>query len=225
MGLEYILMNNSTNFLQTTNWFSIATKGGWLMIVLLLISFFAIEIIIEKLVKLKKVRKGEDEIVQEILENLKKKNIDKAINICDENSHLALAAILAKAIDKVDIGLSGKQEILDLSLKKEVHQMEKKLGALATFSAIAPLIGFLGTVTGMVKVFMKLGEMGGGVDITLLANGIWEALVTTIGGLTVGIICIMFYNMLVGKVETITQEIEDKANDFFLTIRRMNNGS
>jgi len=225
MGLENILINTTTNFLQTSNWFSIATKGGWLMIVLLLVSFFAIEIIIEKLVKFKKIRKGEDEIVKEIMEDLQKNNIDKAINICEENSHLALASILAKAIDKVDIGLSGKQDVLDLSLKKEIHQMEKKLGTLATFSAIAPLIGFLGTVTGMVKVFMKLGEMGGGVDITLLANGIWEALITTIGGLSVGIICIMFYNLLVGKVETISQEIEDKANDFFLSIRRMNNGS
>ena len=195
------------------------------MSVLLIISFLAIEIIIEKLIKLKKMRKGEDDVAEDVLENLKGKNIDKAINICEENSHLALGAILAKAIDKVDIGLSGKQEIVDLSLKKEIHRMEKKLGALATFSAIAPLIGFLGTVTGMVKVFMKLGEMGGGVDITLLANGIWEALITTIGGLTVGIICIMFYNYLVGKVETMSQEIEDKANDFFLTIRRIKDGS
>jgi biopolymer transport protein ExbB len=225
MGLEYILLNASTNGLETTNWFSIATKGGWLMIALLLISFLAIEIIIEKIIKLRKIRKGEDEIVEEVLENLKSNNVDKAINICEENSQSALAAILAKAIDKIDIGLSGKKEVIDLSLKKEIHQMEKKLGTLATFSAIAPLIGFLGTVTGMVKVFMKLGEMGGGVDITLLSNGIWEALITTVGGLSVGIICIMFYNYLVGKVETITQEIEDKANDFFLTIRRINHGS
>jgi len=225
MGLENIIMNSVMNLPQSANWFSIATKGGWLMIVLLLISFIAIEIIIEKLIKLKRIRKGEDAVIQEIQDNLKQSNIDKAIHLCEENSHLALANILAKAIDKVDIGLSGRQEVLDLALKKEVHNMEKKLGSLATFSAVAPLIGFLGTVTGMVKVFMKLGEMGGGVDITLLANGIWEALITTIGGLTVGIICILFYNSLVGKVETITQEIEDKSNDFFMTLRRMDNGS
>jgi biopolymer transport protein ExbB len=221
MGLENILLNISTNALETANWFSIARKGGWLMIALLLISFLAIEIIIEKLIKLKKIRNGEDKVIDEVLENLKNDNVDKAINICEENSHLALGAIFAKAIDKVDIGLSGKQEVIDLSLKKEIHRMEKKLGTLATFSAIAPLIGFLGTVTGMVKVFMKLGEMGGGVDITLLANGIWEALITTIGGLSVGIICILFYNYLVSKIETMSQEIEDKSNDFFLTIRRM----
>lgn len=225
MGFENFLLNISASALEADNWFSIARKGGWLMIVLLIISFLAIEIIIEKLIKLKKLRKNEDNFLAEVLENVKSNNPDKAINICEENSSLAMGAILAKAIDKVDIGLSGKQEIIDLSLKKEIHRMEKKLGTLATFSAIAPLIGFLGTVTGMVKVFMKLGEMGGGVDITLLATGIWEALITTIGGLSVGIICILFYNYLVGKVETMSQEIEDKANDFFLSIRRLKNGS
>ncbi len=225
MGFENFILNISATALETENWFSIARKGGWLMAVLLVISFLAIEIIIEKLIKLKKLRKGEDDLLEEVIDNLKSENLDKAINICEERSYLSLGAILAKTIDKVDIGLSGKQEVVDLSLKKEIHRMEKKLGTLATFSAIAPLIGFLGTVTGMVKVFMKLGEMGGGVDITLLANGIWEALITTIGGLSVGIICILFYNYLVGRVETMSQEIEDKANDFFLLIRRKKDGS
>ncbi|MCD4796221.1 MAG: MotA/TolQ/ExbB proton channel family protein, partial [Candidatus Cloacimonetes bacterium] len=107
----------------------------------------------------------------------------------------------------------------ELALSKEVYRLEKNLGVLATFAAVAPLIGFLGTVTGMVKVFMRIGETGGGVDISLLANGIWEALVTTIGGLTVGIISILFYNYLVGKVEDIAQELEEKTNEFIFNIR------
>jgi biopolymer transport protein ExbB len=104
-------------------------------------------------------------------------------------------------------------------VNKEIHRLEKNLGTLATFAAVAPLIGFLGTVTGMVKVFMRLGETGGGVDISLLANGIWEALITTIGGLTVGIITILFYNYLVGKVEDLAHELEENTNEFIYNIR------
>ena len=73
----------------------------------------------------------------------------------------------------------------------------------------------------MVKVFMRLGETGGGVDISLLANGIWEALITTIGGLTVGIITILFYNYLVGKVEDLAHELEENTNEFIYNIRGM----
>ena len=83
------------------------------------------------------------------------------------------------------------------------------------------MIGFLGTVTGMVKVFMKIGETSGGVDITILANGIWEALITTIGGLTVGIICVLFYNFLIGRTETIAQELEEGVSRLLIYIRRM----
>ncbi len=75
----------------------------------------------------------------------------------------------------------------------------------------------------MVKVFMKLGETGGGVDISLLAGGIWEALITTIGGLTVGIIAIIFYNYLVGKVEDIAHELEENTNEFIYNIRGVKN--
>jgi len=95
------------------------------------------------------------------------------------------------------------------------------MGWLSTFAAIAPLIGFLGTVIGMVKVFMNIqGNSQSGVDISMLAGGIWEALLTTIGGLIVGIVVIIFYNDLVQYLENIVKDMQDSAVEY--TIKYQN---
>ena len=208
-----------------TNLFSIASKGGFLMIILLIISIAALSIIIEKLIKLKKSQKNEEEFLQEVYGFLGEKKLEIAIRVCEDRKNSPIANIIVKAISVLDRGMDETKEVIESAVNKEIHHLEKNLGTLATFAAVAPLIGFLGTVTGMVKVFMKLGETGGGVDISLLAGGIWEALITTIGGLTVGIITILFYNYLVGKVEDLAHELEEDTNEFIYNIRGMKDDS
>lgn len=203
------------------NIFSIAAKGGFLMVLLLIISIFAIAIIIERLVKIRRSQKKEEEFLIDIYEHVKGDHPELAIRKCEEMQNVPIANVINRALSNINESFTEIREIIDAAVSKEIHQYEKNLGALATFAAIAPLIGFLGTVTGMVKVFMKLGAAGGGVDISLLANGIWEALITTIGGLSVGIISILFYNFLVGKVENLAQELEEDTNEFIFSIRRL----
>jgi len=219
--MDSVLVNTAQTVTNETSLLAIAAKGGFLMIILAVISILAISIIIERLLKYKRLNNNEEEFMQQVYGLVSENNLDKAIHTCEQQNNSPIARIIARAIGTAHKDYLVVKEIAESALKKEVHILERKLGTLATFAAIAPLIGFLGTVTGMVKVFMKLGESGGGVDISLLANGIWEALVTTIGGLTVGIITIMFYNHLVGKVEEIAQDLEDNANEFILTYRRV----
>ena len=201
------------------NMLSIATKGGILMALLLVISIIAIAIIIERLIKLKKARINEVEFLNDISVFLKEKNFERAMQACEENPDNPIANVIIKLLENSRRGVANTSEIIDLAISKEIHNLEKHLGTISTFAAIAPLIGFLGTVTGMVKVFMRIGETGGGVDISLLANGIWEALITTIGGLSVGIITILFYNYLVGKVEDIAHKLEEDVSEFLIDVR------
>jgi len=208
-----------------TSLFSIASKGGFLMIVLFIISIAALSIIIERLIKLKKSQKNEEEFLQEVYGLLGENKLEMAIRVCEDRHNSPIANIIVKAISVIERGLDETKEVIESAVNKEIHYLEKNLGTLATFAAVAPLIGFLGTVTGMVKVFMRLGETGGGVDISLLANGIWEALITTIGGLAVGIITILFYNYLVGKVEDLAHELEENSNEFIFNIRGLKNGN
>ncbi len=221
-------MHNLTNLAlgvmeipQETNLLAIATKGGFLMIFLLLISLIAIYIIIERLVHFKKVSNMNDDFMPEVEVMISKDQLDRAIQVCKEEKKNPLARVVAKLLDYHDNGALSLKDVLESAIQKELGWLEKKLGTLSTFAAIAPLIGFLGTVTGMVKVFMKLGETGGAVDITLLANGIWEALITTIAGLAVGIVCILFHNYLIGKVEHLVTELEDRANSFLINYKKV----
>lgn len=221
MNFAAVTVADSLGFQAETNLFSIAAKGGFLMIVLLIISIMAITIIIERLMKLKKSKRNEEDFLMEIYGYLSENQIDKAIQVCEQRESSPISKILSKVIENSGKNISETKEMIEIAIKKEIYHFEKNLGTLASFAAIAPLIGFLGTVTGMVKVFMKIAETGGGVDITLLASGIWEALITTVGGLTVGIISILFYNYIVGKVEELANELEENAHDFLLTYRRI----
>ena len=209
------------NLQAHTSLFSIASKGGFLMIILLLISIFAIAIIIERWLVLKKAKLKERDFLSEVYDYISQNFMEKAIQICEQKNNI-ISNIILKSLDNSERNIEETKEIVETAVRKEIHLLERNLGTLATFAAIAPLIGFLGTVTGMVKVFMKLGETGGGVDISLLAGGIWEALITTIGGLTVGIITILFYNFLTGKIEELAYELEEDANEFLQVFRRIN---
>lgn len=207
------------------NLITIAAKGGWLMLVLLVISIISIAIIIDRFMKLKKAKLPGDQFFDEIKTSMENRQFDKAINKCEEYRDNPMASVLAKGIDAYTVSVDEAEKVIYAASKSEMHKLEKNLGGLASIAAIAPLIGFLGTVTGMVKVFMNIEATGGGVDISLLAQGIWEALLTTVGGLSVGIISILFYNYLVGSIETLARGIEDNANQFLLDFRRQSNGT
>lgn len=213
------LFATATEGTAQMNLLSIAAKGGVLMVLLLLISIIAIAIIIERIIKLKRTQIDENEFLNEISVFLAEKNFERAAQTCEENPNSPIANVISKLLENSKRGVTNTIEIIDLAISKEIHDLEKNLGTISTFAAIAPLIGFLGTVTGMVKVFMKIGETGGGVDISLLASGIWEALITTIGGLIVGIITILFYNYLVGKVEDIAHKLEEDVSEFLIDAR------
>ena len=204
---------------------SMAMKGGWLMLVLLIISIISIAIIIERMLKIKRATSSDNQLFKEVSELLKANQTTEALNLCNNAPNNPLNVILAKGVEAFSVSIDEVEKVIASTAKNELHKLEKNLGTLASFSAIGPLIGFLGTVTGMVKVFMKIEQMGGGVDISFLAQGIWEAMLTTVGGLIVGIITILFYNYLVGKLEAYANELEENANQFMLDIRRENNGT
>ncbi len=202
----------------TMNVFSIAAKGGPLMIVLLLISFIAIVIIIERWLRFSAAKKGLGTLSGEILDLVKADQIERAIVVADSNPESPIASVLSRGLKSLELGIETTKQTMHTAADVEIHMLEKNLGTLSTFAAVAPLIGFLGTVTGMVNVFMKIQTTGGGVDISLLAGGIWEALITTIGGLTVGILAIMLHNFFIGKIESINSLMEDTINEFIILI-------
>ncbi|MDD3283043.1 MAG: MotA/TolQ/ExbB proton channel family protein [Candidatus Cloacimonetes bacterium] len=198
---------------------SLLLRGGILMYLLVLISIAVIAIVLEKYRQIVKVRKGNKTL------------LDALCNLNDSDElKSALAAEVQSSplkvmLDKLFNAQTDEDALINQSMEAaaqaELHKMEKGLGWLSTFAAIAPLIGFLGTVIGMVRVFMTIQtHSSGGVDICLLAGGIWEALLTTVGGLIVGIVAIIFYNDIVQNLEDIVKTMQESAVEYTIRIRK-----
>jgi biopolymer transport protein ExbB len=200
--------------------FNLIVRGGFLMYILLVISVIVIGIVIEKYRQLKRVRNANRKLQSSLHQQEKLDNMRSVLKIYGQTSPLGimLDKLFNSSVDNLDLINQSMESTANLQL----HELERGMGWLSTFAAIAPLIGFLGTVIGMVRVFMNIqGQSQSGVDISMLAGGIWVALLTTIGGLVVGIVTIIFYNDLVQSLENIVKDMQDIAVEYTIKFETM----
>ncbi len=188
----------------------ILMKGGIIVWLILILSVIGLALVFERLLVLKKARTNTRIFMLEIKNIVLKGNFDEALRRAKESTG-PIAAIVYAGLKS----FGGSREEIRNSIMDaanvEIYRLEKNLDALATIASTAPLLGFLGTVTGMIKAFMKIQALGGAVDASVLAGGIWEALITTAVGLTVGIIFYYLYNYMVGKVREIVFEMQNSS--------------
>lgn len=191
---------------------SVLMKGGWLMWPIALASIIAVAIIIERMIVLKKAKQNVPMFLVKIRGLLQRKDIAGAYDYCLQEKTPA-ANIIRKGLKKVHLGHERVKEVIESAGSQEVSKLEKGLSVLATISGVAPLLGFLGTVTGMISAFMKIQDLQGAANPSDLAGGIWEALLTTAFGLAVGIVAFTAYNYLVAAVSKLVQDMEVISND------------
>lgn len=190
--------------------FDIAARGGWIMLLIVLCSVGAIAISLERYITLRRIRINARSFILQIQNLLMRKKIDEAIRTCKQTPG-PIAALSKVTLEKYDRPYEEIKEALESAGKTEIFNLEKYLGALGTIAAVAPMIGFLGTVTGMIRAFMKIESLGGNVGPGVLAGGIWEALVTTAAGLMVGIVALIFYNYIQSKIANFIHEMEESS--------------
>ncbi len=200
------------------NILEILAKGGWVMILIALSSIAILAIFIERFFTLRSVKINARSFILHVKNLLLKRQLDEAIKAAKLTPG-PVAAITKSALEKYKRPKEEIKEAIETAGRGQIYQLEKYLGALATLAAITPMLGFLGTVTGMIKAFMKIEALGGNVGPGVLAGGIWEALVTTAAGLLVGIVAIIFYNYLQGQVEHLVFEMEDSSNELLEMVR------
>lgn len=191
---------------------SIVLKGGWVMLFIFIASIVAVAIIIDRLLVIKKSKSNIPQFLVKIRGLLKKKDIDGALTYCMEEKTPA-ANIVKKGLKKYHFGHERVKEAIESAGKQEITKLEKGLSILATISGVAPLLGFLGTVTGMISAFMRIEDLQGSANPSDLAGGIWEALLTTAFGLAVGIIAYTFYNYLVNSINKLVLDMEIVSSD------------
>lgn len=192
---------------------NMAVKGGWLMLVLLALSIAAIYIFGQKWWAIKKASNIDKNFMNEIRNLIHEGKISSAISLCKMNNS-PIARLVEKGIDRIGRPLSDIQAAVENTGNVEVAKLEKNLPLLATISGGAPMIGFLGTVAGMIQAFFNMSQAGNNIDITLLSGGIYTAMVTTVGGLFVGIIAYFGYNYLTSKISDLVFMMESTTIEF-----------
>ena len=188
-------------------------KGGWIMIPLLILSVVSIYIFIERFIALRSAAKRDDSFMKRIKDYIHDGEIESAINLC-KKTDTPYARLILKGISRIGRPMNDVLVAIENTGNLEVSALEKGFTWLATTASGAPMIGFLGTVTGMVQAFFALASAGSNANVTILASGIYEALVTTVAGLIVGIIALFAYNFLVSRVNKVMNQLEAKTMEF-----------
>ncbi|MBO5877444.1 MAG: MotA/TolQ/ExbB proton channel family protein [Bacteroidales bacterium] len=198
---------------KTMSLIDMAQAGGWLMLVLLLLSVMAIYIFGSKWWMIRKASQLDKNFMKDIRDLIHDGKIKTATDLCQKYDS-PIARLVEKGIERIGRPLQDIQTAVENMGNVEVARLEKGLPMLATISGGAPMIGFLGTVTGMIQAFFRMSTAGNNIDITLLSGGIYEAMVTTVGGLFVGIIAYFGYNYLSSQISNLVFKMESTTIEF-----------
>ena len=195
------------------NVIDLAFKGGWIMVVLLLLSLMAGYIFIQRLLVIRRAGKEDQNFMNRIKDYIHEGKVDSALNLC-RSTNPPSARMIEKGITRLGRPMNDVLVAIENVGNLEIAKLEKGFPLIATTAAGATMLGFLGTVTGMVRAFFDMANAGTNVDVSLLSGGIYEALVTTVGGLVVGIITLFAYNYLVSQVDNVVNKMEARTMEF-----------
>jgi biopolymer transport protein ExbB len=198
---------------ETLSLLNLATKGGIVMIPLAILLVVAVYIFIERYFAIRRASNDETNFMNNIRDFIYDGRIDSAKALC-KNNISPISKMIAKGVVRIGRPLNDINAAIENVGKLEVAKLEKNIAFLSTVAGAAPMLGFLGTVIGMVRAFYNMAMAGNNIDIALLAGGIYEAMVTTIGGLIVGIIAYICYNILVARIEKVVFIMEARATEF-----------
>lgn len=190
-----------------------AFKGGWLMIPLALLSILTVYVFGERWWAIRKASQIDENFMRNIHDYVHEGKIKAALNLC-QSQETPIARLIEKGVERIGRQLSDIQTAVENTGNVEVARLEKGLPMLATIAGGAPMIGFLGTVVGMIQAFYNMSQAGNNIDITLLSGGIYTAMVTTVAGLIVGILALFGYNYLVSKIDNIVFKMESYTIEF-----------
>lgn len=216
-SLEFVKTVTEETTEKTLSIIELITSGGvggnLVMGTIGILSIFAVYILIERYIAISKASKEDAGFLKSIQNFIESKDIEAAKTLC-RNTDSPIARMIEKGVNRIDKPMTDISAAIENQGKLEVFKMENNLANLATISGAAPMLGFLGTVIGMIVAFHEMASAGGNIDVAMLSQGIYTAMVTTVAGLVVGIIAFIAYNYLVSKVDKVIFMLEAKTTDF-----------
>lgn len=207
-SLEQVVQAN-----QELSLIDLTFKGGVVMIPIAILLALAIFLIIERYLTIKKAGKNDPYFMANIKDMVVNGNISGAKMLCEKNNS-PVSRMLEKGISRIGSNMKTIEVAIDNVGNLELYKLERGMPILATIAGAAPMIGFLGTVTGMIKTFYELSQQGDTITAGALGGGIYEAMVTTVAGLVVGLIAYLGFNLLTASIERVVYKMEASTVEF-----------
>jgi biopolymer transport protein ExbB len=198
---------------ETLSLWSLTLKGGWIMIPIGVLSVVAIYIFFERFFAVMKAGREDAGFMNNIREFIRSGKVDSAISLA-KNTNSPYARMVHKGLLRLGKPLGDINTAIENTGKLEVSKLERNVAMLATCAGGAPMLGFLGTVTGMVRAFYNMSKAGNNIEIGTLSGGIYEAMITTVAGLIVGLIAYFCYNIIVARIQKVVNKMEARATEF-----------
>lgn len=192
---------------------SLTLKGGWIMIPIFLLSIIAVYVFIERYFAIRKASTEDQSFMNRVREFIHDGKIEAAIRL-SQSTNTPVSRMIEVGISRIGRPMSDVNAAIENVGRLEIYKLERGLATLGAAAGAAPMLGFLGTVLGMIRAFYDMSMAGSTIDIGVLSNGIYTAMVTTAAGLLVGIPAFFFYNILVSKIETVVFILETRASEF-----------
>ncbi len=194
-------------------------QGGLVLWILMALMALTICLIIERLLYFKKITVDEAKLYKRVKVTIEKGHIEEALAICEQNMS-PFAALLKTGIENRDYPRTIQKEFLEDAATQEEPRLEKNIATIGTIANIAPLIGLMGTVIGTMRSLGVLGKFGAISDPSVLASGLSEALINTVGGIIVAVFAVIFHNYLTNKVNNLILKLEGQVNTLILMINK-----
>lgn len=188
-------------------------KGGWIMAIIGLLSVIAFYIFFERFFVIGRASKQDKNFMNNIRTYIHDGKLESARALCVTNNS-PIGRMIDKGLSRIGKPLNDINAAIETVGKLEVSRLEKNVAGLATIAGSAPMLGFLGTVIGMIRAFYDMSMAGNNINIELLSRGIYQAMITTVGGLVVGVIAYIFYNILVARIQKVVYKLEITASEF-----------
>jgi biopolymer transport protein ExbB len=189
-------------------------KGGAVMWPIILGSIIGLAIILEKFWTLNRLKINTAAFAEEVFQNIKANKVQKAVWLCDHHIEHPLAAVLKVGIERGTLSPERLEKVMEQAGNMQVQRLEKRLGGLSSIISIEPLLGFLGTITGLIKAFMSWETAGANVTVSVLALGIYEAMITTAAGLIIAIPYYLCYNYFISRIKYMATEMNEYSTQF-----------
>ena len=199
---------------------SIILQGGWVMVPILLGSVLALTLVIERLWYFLSIRMDERRFADEFFSHIQKGEFEAAAQLCQRTKH-PLARVLEAGLEHADEESDEIERVMQREGNRQVIQTEKNLNALVMVVGIEPMLGFLGTILGLIQAFMAWERFSTSVTVGALAKGIYQAMITTAAGLIVAIPYFVIYHLFLGKVNKAAQDINHYGDQFLSVIHRL----